>query len=65
MDSKVASRGPLMYFDPGHFTFTYLPQGSSTVLTKVEFDMAAGEKKAVVLERAEDGTYSASVLIEP
>jgi hypothetical protein len=53
-----------MYFDPGHFTFTYLPQGSSTVLTKVEFDMAAGEKKAVVLERAEDGTYSASVLIE-
>lgn len=64
MDAKVASRGPLMYFDPGHFIFTYLPEGTTTVLTEVEFDVAAGEKKAVVLERAEDGTYSASVLIE-
>jgi hypothetical protein len=64
MDSKVASRGPLMYFDPGHFIFTYLPQGTTTVLAEVEFDVAAGEKKAVVLERAEDGTYSATVLVE-
>jgi hypothetical protein len=64
MDSKVASRGPLMYFDPGHFIFTYLPDGTTTVLTEVEFDVAAGEKKAVVLERAEDGSYSASVLVE-
>jgi hypothetical protein len=64
MDAKIASRGPLMYFDPGHFIFTYIPDGGTTVLTSVEFDVAAGEKKAVVLERAADGTYSASVLVE-
>ncbi len=64
MDATVATHGTLMYFDPGHFTFTYLPQGSATVLTEVEFDVAAGEKRAVVLERAANGAYNASVLIE-
>lgn len=64
MDATVASHGTLMYFDPGHFTFTYVPQGTTTVLTEVEFDVAAGEKRAVVLERAANGTYTASVLVE-
>ncbi|HTL06496.1 MAG TPA: DUF4397 domain-containing protein [Gemmatimonadales bacterium] len=64
MDATIASYGTLMYFDPGHFSFSYVPRGGSTVLAQVSFDVAAGEKKAVVLQRAADGTYSAQVVIE-
>jgi hypothetical protein len=36
----------------------------ATVLTQVTFTVAAGQTKDVVLERAADGTYTASVVIE-
>jgi hypothetical protein len=65
MDSRVPSHGSLMYFDPGHFRFRFVPQGTTTVLTEVEFDVTAGQKKAVVLERSVTGTYSAKVVTEP
>jgi hypothetical protein len=64
LDTRTASYGPLMYFDPGTFTFRFQPDGVATVLTEVTFDVAAGETKDVVLERAADGSYSASVVIE-
>jgi len=64
IDASIARYGTLMYFDPGHFTFTFVPAGGSTVLAQVSFDVAAGETKAVVLQRATDGTYSAQVVIE-
>jgi hypothetical protein len=64
LDTKIASYGTLMYFDPGHFRFRFVPQNTTTVLTEVEFDVAAGEKKAVVLERAADGSYHAQVVVE-
>jgi hypothetical protein len=64
IDTQIARYGTLMYFDPGTFTFRFQPDRSSTVLTQVTFDVAAGQTKAVVLERAADGTYSASVVIE-
>jgi hypothetical protein len=53
-----------MYFDPGEFTFRFYPEGSTTLLTEVTFSVTAGQTKAVVLERAADGTYSASVVVE-
>ena len=65
MDSRVPSHGSLMYFDPGHFRFRFVPQGTTTVLTEVEFDVTAGQKKAVVLERSAGGAYSAKVVTEP
>jgi len=64
IETTIARYGTLMYFDPGHFTFTYMPAGGSTVLAQVAFDVAAGEKKAVVLQRAADGTYSVQVVVE-
>ncbi len=64
IDTRIASYGTLMYFDPGQFTMKFQPQGSSTVLTEVTFNVAAGEVKAVVLERGDDGAYSASVVVE-
>ena len=64
IDTRIARYGTLMYFDPGEFTMKFQPEGSSTVLTQVTFNVAAGETKAVVLQRAEDGEYSASVVVE-
>ena len=64
MDSKVASYGTLMYFDAGHFDFKFVPRGGGTTLAHVAFDMVVGETRAVVLERAADGTYSATVVTE-
>jgi hypothetical protein len=64
VDTRVARYGTLMYFDPGTFTFKFQPEGQAAVLTEVTFDVAAGQTKDVVLERAADGTYSASVVIE-
>jgi len=64
MDATIASYSTLMYFDPGHFSFRYLPSGGSTVLAETAFDVAAGETKTVVLERGADGVYRVQVLIE-
>lgn len=71
LDSRVASHGPLMYFDPGNFRIRFIDGDPSdisapvNVLAQVEFAVAAGEKKAVVLERSANGTYSAKVVTEP
>jgi uncharacterized protein DUF4397 len=64
MDTRIASYGSLMYFDPGHFTFKFVPSGGSTVLVETSFDVGAGEKKAVVLERDANGTYRVQVIVE-
>lgn len=64
IDATVPRHGSLMYFDPGHFRFRFVPTGTLDVLTEVEFDVAAGQKKAVVLERLESGVYVAKVVTE-
>ena len=53
-----------MYFDPGEFRFRLVAQGSSTVLAERLVTVNAGEKRAVVIERSEDGTYTMQVVIE-
>jgi hypothetical protein len=65
LDSRIASYGTLMYFDPGSFHFRFVPDGGGTTLTEITFSVAAGEKKAVVLERDASGVYRASVVVEP
>ena len=65
LDTRTASHGPLMYWDPGSFRFVFVPQGSTTVLAEVAFDVAAGERRSVVLERQASGQYRASVVVEP
>ena len=64
MDAQIGSYGTRMYFDPGHFSFQYVPHGGSTVLAEISFDVVAGETKAVVLERLADGSYRVQVLVE-
>jgi hypothetical protein len=34
LNTTVASHGPLMYFNPGHFRVRFVPEGGSTVLTE-------------------------------
>ena len=65
LDAKVASHGPLMYFDAGHFRVAFTPQGSTTVLTATEFDVAAGEVALIVLERNAAGVYSVRIAKGP
>lgn len=64
-DATVPKHGSLLYFAPGPFRFRFVPQGTTNVLAEVLFDVAAGEKKAVVLERSAGGTYAAKVVTEP
>ena len=65
LDAKIASHGPLMYFNPGHFRVWFVPQGTMTVLAQAEFDVAAGEKAVIVLERSASGAYSVRIVREP
>ena len=64
LDAKVASHGPLMYFDPGHFRVEFVPQGSTTVLAQTEFDVAGGGLALIVLERNAAGAYSVRIVRE-
>lgn len=65
LDATVAAYWSLMYFDPGQFDIRYVPAGDTTTLASASFNIAAGEKKAVVLGRANDGKYYVSVVLEP
>lgn len=66
LDTRIASHGPLMYFDPGHFRFRFVSEDDSkSLLGAIEFDVAAGEKRAVVLERDAAGVYRVQVVTEP
>lgn len=64
LDTKIASHGTLMYFNPGQFRFRLVPQNTTDVLAEETFTVAAGEKRAVVVERAANGSYSLRVVIE-
>jgi hypothetical protein len=65
LDTRFSSTGPLMYWDPGSFRFRFVAHGLTTVLAEVSFDVAAGEKRSVVLDRDASGTYRARVVIDP
>jgi hypothetical protein len=66
LDATIAAYWSLMYFDPGTFNIKYVPAGQpATVLAEVTFDVAASEKKAVVISRADDGSYHVEVTVEP
>ena len=64
LDARVASHGPLMYFDPGRFRIAFVPQGTTTVLASAEFDVAAGETAVIVLERSTSGAYAVRIVRE-
>lgn len=65
LDAKVASHGPLMYFNPGHFRAVFVPQGSTAILAQTEFDVSAGETALIVLERNASGAYAVRIAKGP
>jgi Domain of unknown function (DUF4397) len=65
LDATVAAYWSLMYLEPGAFDVRYVAAGDTTTLAHVAFNVAAGEKMQVVLQRAANGTYSASAILEP
>ena len=65
LDTRIASHGPLMYFDPGHFRAAFVAQGSTTVLAQTEFDVAAGKTAIIVLERNAAGAYVVRIVTAP
>lgn len=64
IDTKIARYNSLMYFDAGSFRLRYVPQGTTDVLAEVEFDIAVGEVKVAVLQRAANGTYTITIVEE-
>jgi hypothetical protein len=65
IDATIATYWSLMYFDPGSFNVRYVPQGDTVTLASASFDVAAGEKKQVILSRDAGGNYSVEVITEP
>lgn len=66
VDATQSRYSSLMYFDPGTFTFRYVPAGTNgPVLAEATFAVAAGQTKAIILSRAANGTYKAEVVVEP
>ncbi len=65
LDATVPSHGPLMYFNPGSFRVRIVPSGGTTVLAEAEFNVAAGQKKAIVLSRDDAGVYAVKIVTEP
>lgn len=64
IDATVARYSSLLYFDAGHFHVSYVPQGGTTVLAEATFDITAGETKAAVLSRNDDGSYHVEIVTE-
>ncbi len=66
LDATVPSYSTLIYFDPGSYVARFTSAGTKTeVAATVAFAIAAGEVKAVTLERLPDGTYRTAVVTEP
>jgi hypothetical protein len=66
LDSEVSKYWSLLYYDAGQFTVQFVPAGAtSPVLASAAFSVAAGQKKALVLSRAANGSYGVEVVVEP
>jgi hypothetical protein len=64
IDTRIASYGPLMFLDPGTVTIRFRPTGDPTIVAEAVFDVAAGQIKAVVLERDDAGALHTRVVTE-
>jgi Domain of unknown function (DUF4397) len=64
LDTRIASRGPLMLLDPGSVTARVVPDGGQTVLLEITLSLGPGETKAIVLERDAAGALVGHVVVE-
>ena len=65
LDARVSSYSSLIYFDPGTLMVRFVTPGTGTVVaTTGAIPIAAGEVRAVTLQRQSDGTWRTSVVVE-
>ena len=65
IDTRVNRYWSLMYLSAGPINIKFQPVGQSTLLAELTFDVAAGEVKAVIIERDATGALRPRVVIEP
>jgi hypothetical protein len=64
-DARYSSYSSILYFDPGTWVVRYTTAGTKTVVaTSVSIPIAAGEVKAVTLQKAAGGAFTTSVVTE-
>lgn len=61
LETQVSSYSSFLYFDPGALDVTFTLVGSKTAVAKVTLSIAGGEAKAVVIQRAADGSFRTRV----
>ncbi|HSE51627.1 MAG TPA: DUF4397 domain-containing protein [Gemmatimonadales bacterium] len=65
LDARVSSYSSLLYFDPGTLMVRFVTPGSTNVVAATAaIPIAAGEVRAVTLQRQSDGTWRTSVVVE-
>jgi hypothetical protein len=65
LDARISSYSSLMYFNPGTLVVRFVTPGTTTVVAETApFAVAAGQVRAVTLQRLADGTWKTSVVAE-
>jgi hypothetical protein len=65
LDARVSSYSSLIYFDPGTLMVRFVTPGTTTVVASTAaIPIAAGEVRAVTLQRQSDGAWRTSVVVE-
>lgn len=65
LDARFSSYSTLIYFDPGTYVVRFVTPGTTTVVAETEaFPVAAGQVRAITLQRQPDGVWRTSVVAE-
>jgi len=65
LDARVSSYSSLIYFDPGTYVVRFVTPGTTTVVAETPaIPIAAGQVRAVTLQRQSDGIWRTSVVAE-
>ena len=65
LDARVSSYSSLLYFDAGTLMVRFVTPGTTNVVAATAaIAIAAGEVRAVTLQRQSDGTWRTSVVVE-
>lgn len=65
MDARYSSYSPIIYFDPGSWVVRFTSAGTRTVVASTStIPIAAGQTRAVTLQRTAGGGFTISVVVE-
>lgn len=65
LDARISSYSTLIYFDPGSYVVRFVTPGTTTVVAETAaFPVAAGQVRAITLQRQGNGTWKTSVVAE-